>query len=281
MESFADLSHFLRSHRLRTAPAETGVSTGTGPRTAPCLLPAELARAAGLDADRYTDIEDGRAGRVSLSVLHALASALHLDADDRAELFRLGASPGTNRLRGLGHLTRAVPMLPVIAFNHRYDITGWNLPGQALLAWDLDWPVEHVQPNLARMLFLDRATRALYGNGNGHGQRQVAGLVGALRRAVEQHPDEELTCLVAELAAGSREFAQLWARPAEERREEDDCGVLFRFEHPAVGLMELSRVVLEEGAQNGEWAVVFSPEPGSASAAALDDLLARVSGRSG
>ncbi|WKD30528.1 helix-turn-helix transcriptional regulator [Streptomyces xanthophaeus] len=276
MESFADLSHFLRSHRLRTAPGQTGVPAGAGPRTAPCLLPAELARAAGLDADRYADIEDGRAGRVSLSALHALASALHLGADERAELFRLGASPGTSRLRGLGHLTRAVPMLPVIAFNHRYDITGWNLPGQALLAWDLDWPVEDVRPNLARMLFLDGATRALYGPG----QRQVSGLVGALRRAVEQHPDEELTRLVAELAAGSGEFAQLWSRPAGERRDEDDCGVLFRFEHPAVGSMELSRVVLEEGAQNGEWAVVFSPEPGSVSAAALDDLLARVAGRS-
>ncbi|MFF5490764.1 helix-turn-helix transcriptional regulator [Streptomyces virginiae] len=277
MDSFADLSQFLRSHRLRTAPEQTGVSTGAGARTAPCLLPAELARAAGLDADRYTDIEDGRAGRVSLSVLDALASALHLDTDDRAELFRLGASPGTSRLRGLGHLTRAVPMLPVIAFNHRYDITGWNLPGQALLAWDLDWPVEHVQPNLARMLFLDRATRALYG----HARGQVAGLVGALRRASEQHVDEELSLMVVELAATSREFAELWFRPVEEREDEEDCGVLVRFEHPAVGPMELSRVVLEEGAQNGEWAVVFSPEPGSASGAALDDLLARISGRSG
>ncbi|MEY2230990.1 hypothetical protein AB8B25_28280, partial [Streptomyces sp. BF23-30] len=88
-------------------------------------------------------------------------------------------------------------------------------------------------------------------------------------------------CMVVELAATSREFAELWFRPVEERGGEEDCGVLVRFEHPAVGPMELSRVVLEEGAQNGEWAVVFSPEPGSASAAALDDLLARISGRSG
>lgn len=261
MEPFADLSRFLISQRLRTDPG---------------VAPRELALAAGIDADRYNDIEDGRAGRVALSVLDALASALRLEAEDRGELFRLGGSPGACRLRGLGHLTRAVPNLPVVAFNHRFDITGWNLPGQALLAWGMDRPVDPVPPNLARMLFLDPATQALYGAW----QPEATRIAAALRRATRTHADEELNSLIVELGAASQEFAALWSGAADGTRPaEDGSDVLVHFEHPAVGGMTLSRAVIEDGVGNGQRAVVFSPEPGSGSAAALEDLLTRVTGR--
>ncbi|WP_424217506.1 helix-turn-helix domain-containing protein (plasmid) [Streptomyces sp. BI20] len=276
LESPARLSRFLRSHRLRLSPEELGLDRAPGGRDRPGLLPAELADAAGLDAAGYGDIEDGRAGRVSLSALDALARALRLDPGERAELFRLGAPPGECRLRGPAHLTRAVPTLPVVAINHRYEVTGWNLPGQALLAWHLDWPAatEVVPPNLARMLFLDPRTRALYRAW----PTMARAVVAELREAADRGRDERLHALVVELAASSGEFADLWFRPDRDRTGPFGCGSTIAFTHPAVGAMDLARVVLDQGAETAERALVFSPEPESESAAALAELLSRVSG---
>ncbi|MCP3821650.1 helix-turn-helix transcriptional regulator [Streptomyces sp. A3M-1-3] len=293
----ACLGDFLRAQRRRVRPEDIGLSTSAARRRVPGLRREELARLAGISPDYYARIEQGRARRVSRSVLEALAGALLLDGVQRAHLYWLAqratpSPPGS----GMRRIATSLTALPVVVIDRRLNVIEWNPPGRALLAWHLrDSPAEPgrrtgtgprqgtglrtgagLRPNLARMLFLDPRTRSLFGRWH----QEAAHVVARLRHAAREHPqDHDLTALIADLVLDSPEFAELWRRPAPAGAEHPDAGDPTRFEHPLAGRLTLSAAVLECCDGSGERAVVFSAEPGSASQRALELILARLPGR--
>jgi transcriptional regulator with XRE-family HTH domain len=83
------LAQFLRARRALTRPQDVGISDDYR-RRVPGLRREELAMLAGLSADYYTRLEQGRGHRPSATVLEALARALRLDDDATAHLLLLG-----------------------------------------------------------------------------------------------------------------------------------------------------------------------------------------------
>ncbi len=84
-----------------------------GTRRVAGLRREEVAVLAGVNADYYTRLEQGRERNPSPQVIDALSHALHLDEDARAHLYRLsGATPG-DRLppRSTGSVSPALRQL--------------------------------------------------------------------------------------------------------------------------------------------------------------------------
>jgi transcriptional regulator with XRE-family HTH domain len=79
------LSEFLRSRRERLAPQTVGLPPGRRRRT-PGRRREEVAELAGIGADWYVRLEQGRAVSPSPTTVDALARALRLDGADAAHL---------------------------------------------------------------------------------------------------------------------------------------------------------------------------------------------------
>ncbi|WP_436843788.1 helix-turn-helix transcriptional regulator [Streptomyces hundungensis] len=283
MDLPACLGNFLRSQRCRIKPEDVGLVRSPESRRVPGLRREEVARLAGISPDYYARVEQGRAPRVSGSVLDRLARVLMLDGAGRAHFYwlaRRGAAAPAGG--GLHQIASSLSTLPVVVLNRGHDVVEWNPAGQALFAWHLLSSSDGTgrphtraesRPNLSRMLFLDPRTRALFGEW----YTEAAWNVTLLRRAAEQEPqDPGLTGLVAELTAESPEFAELWQHPAKRAAAHPDADAPTWFTHPSVGPMRLNRALLEPGDASGTWALLFSAEPGSPSQRALDAMLAKL-----
>ncbi|MFD6462392.1 helix-turn-helix domain-containing protein [Streptomyces roseolus] len=284
MNDAARLGDFLRSQRCLVTPEEVGLPPGTSQRRVPGLRREEVALLGGISHDYYARIEQGRVRRVSPAVLDAIARALLLDNTQRAHLYWLAnQAAGQEGADAVRHVASSMPSLPAVVLNHRHDVLDWNPLGSALLAWHLrgtapqPGPAAYlvVRPNLARMVFLDPRTRALFGGRD----RPAAGVAASLRGAAERYPtDRLLTGLISELTENSVEFTDLWWRASAAGAEaRDACGPV-TFDHPVAGRMELSVVTLEHRSGSGERAVVFSAEAGSPSEQALARLLSLLPG---
>src|ERR1700739_1789316 len=83
-----ELDAFLANRRARLLPEQLGLPSGTRRRT-PGLRRGEVALLAGVSAEWYTWLEQGRDIHVSAQVLENLARALQLDANERDHLFLL------------------------------------------------------------------------------------------------------------------------------------------------------------------------------------------------
>ncbi|MFF3943028.1 helix-turn-helix domain-containing protein [Streptomyces phaeofaciens] len=148
MEQNAELADFLRTRRARLTPAEAGLPAGTGARRVPGLRREEVAQLAGVSADYYTRLEQGRHPNVSEAVLDAVARALRLDDDERAHLFDLartrtarpqhGRPQPVQRVRPEVHRMLDVlnSVSPAFVANHRGDVLAANRLAKALIT---DW----------------------------------------------------------------------------------------------------------------------------------------------
>jgi len=83
------LGAYLRACRERVSPADVGLA-GLGPRRVAGLRREEVALLAGISANYYLRLEQGRDRHPSAQVLEALARALRLDATETAQLLALG-----------------------------------------------------------------------------------------------------------------------------------------------------------------------------------------------
>jgi len=84
----AELASFLRERRNRISPLEAGLQRPSA-QLSPGLSRSQVARLSGISSGWYAQIESGRASGVSSSTLEAIATALRLEAKDRARLRRL------------------------------------------------------------------------------------------------------------------------------------------------------------------------------------------------
>jgi hypothetical protein len=213
---------------------------------------------------------------VSNSVLEALARALQLDDAERAHLFDLARAAGRagmgspKRRRPAQQRVRPVVLRildsinsPAIMRNSRVDYLAANPLGRALYAPLFD--SREQPPNSARFTFLDPAAHDFYVEW----ERAAKDLVAHLRSEAGRNPyDRGLSDLVGELSTRSEEFRTWWAAHNVRHHRTGTKRLL----HPVVGELELEYEVMDVSADDGLTIAVYSADPGSRSAEALDLL---------
>ncbi len=246
MAETSELGAFLRARRARVRPADVGLPAGVGMRRTPGLRREELAALAGVSIDYYTRVEQGKETNPSSGVLEALAGALLLDQDAHAHLYALAnqaahrAPPAEPRGRSvrpeIKMLLETLRPSPAYVLSPTSDLLATN--PEALLLFDglADWPSE--RRNTIRYVFLHSAARELFADWRHAATTGVANLRVALARAGSDASD--ITALVKELGAESREFARLWERYDVHPRSSEPK----TFHHPAVGTLSLQHEVL-------------------------------------
>ena len=121
---------FLRSRRTRLDPSEVGDAARQRRRT-PGLKREEVAQRAGISAEWYVKLEQGRAVSPSAATVEALGRALRLDGIELAHLRSLAAAGGRQPFRrevAPDLLRRIIEGLPEPAYltGQRWDILAWN-----------------------------------------------------------------------------------------------------------------------------------------------------------
>ncbi|TDE37780.1 helix-turn-helix transcriptional regulator [Actinomadura sp. 6K520] len=261
------LGEFLRARRAALRPEDVGMAS-YGTRRVAGLRREEVAVLAGVNADYYTRLEQGRERNPSGQVLDALSRALRLDTDARAHLHRLaGTTPGdlpftqaTGQVApALRQLMDGYPHTPAFVMNRTLDILASNALADALYS-----PFDPAD-NLARMIFLDPAGRHFHTDWDRAAQATVANL----RQAVGFDPDDpRLTELVRDLTARSPDFTRLWNAHTVRGKTQDAKHLL----HPDVGPLTLTYQAFDVRDAPGQQLVIYHAEPGSTSAQALDLL---------
>ncbi|MEU8934392.1 helix-turn-helix transcriptional regulator [Streptomyces sp. NPDC048409] len=258
-----ELADFLRHARARLDPADVGLAAGARRRT-PGLRREEVASLAGMSADYYTRLEQSRGPRPSRQMLTAMARALRLTEDERDHLFHLAGEEPPRREATSTHVRPGLLLVldrlhdtPALVTTDYGEVLAQNALSRALSGDVLARPPR--ERNLLRRYFLDPSARDLFPPEDrpAHTRDHVANLraVAAARPA-----DPVLAALIAELLAGSEEFARLWADHEVAVRR----ATVKRFLHPAVGLLELDCEVLLN-ADTHQQLVVHTARPGTAS----------------
>jgi len=261
------LGDYLRARRDQVRPEDVGLVPG-GSRRVPGLRREELAMLAGISAEYYLRLEQGRDKHPSAQILDALARALQLDVKATRYLYQL-ASPTISRwdrsalevvVEGLDELIDQLPFPAIVASRYQ-DVLAANLlaralspaftPGQNFLCWRL----------------LDPAARKLYVDWDEATDVAVSGL----RELAGRYPDDpRMRVLIAELSTASPRFRELWARADVGYR-----GGISHMRHPQVGDLYLHRNQLNvpHGLHaDGQHVLIYRAEPGSDSAQALEEL---------
>ncbi|WP_456844638.1 MmyB family transcriptional regulator, partial [Cellulomonas sp. P5_C6] len=137
-----ELAQVLRRARTALSPQDVGLPAGSR-RRVPGLRREEVAQLAGVSVDYVVRLEQGRGPHPSPQVLAALARALRMDDDARAELFHLAgnAPPLPGRIDehvrpSVQRLLDRLDDLPTMVLSARGDILAWNAMASALLG---DW----------------------------------------------------------------------------------------------------------------------------------------------
>lgn len=257
------LGEYLRARRAQVDPTSVGIVV-TGVRRTPGLRREEVATLAGISADYYLRLEQGRDRNPSAQVLAALARVLGLDETATRYLLGLPSATGVRRARRsrpqervpvgvrqlLGSLT-----LPAFVESRRFDVLAANPLATAL------YPSIVPGSNRLRSTFLDPDDRER----NPHWERDVVGMVASFRASLGGDVDDPaIAALVGELSLASEEFARLWAR----HEVRPLAGGAVELDHPDVGRLELRREKLGIG-DSGQLLVVYHAEPGSATARSL------------
>src|SRR5215210_4191337 len=266
-----EVREFLTTRRARITPDRAGLAT-TGSRRVPGLRRSEVATLAGLSVEYYARLERGQIAGASSSVLEALVRALQLDDTERAHLYDLARAadgiPTSGRPRrrtpakaasrlSLQWALEAITDGVAFVRDPRQDLLATNALGRAFYA-----PVIGAggrTPNLARFQFLDPASREFYPDWD-----VFAGMcVANMRAEAGRDPhDRDLQDLVGELSTRSEVFRRLWG--AHDVRTHG-TGTK-RFHHPEVGELVLAYEELAITAEPGLVLLVYTAEPGSASA---------------
>lgn len=269
-----ELGEFLKASRARLSPDAAGLHR-SGHRRVAGLRREEVAVLAGVSADYYARLEQGRERNPSAPIVDAIGRALQLHADAHAHLYRLAglgptrtlaraAAPGPTGAPAattapvhpaLLELLNAFPATAAYALGPSFDVLATNALAAALLA-----PFG-ATPNMARVLFTDPQARTVFVQW----PAVAAATVRALRLNAGEFPaDDGIRALVAELTAASPEFGALW--------DDHAVGGLARafkvFVHPVAGRIELTYQTFDVRDAPGQQLLVGTPTPASAAAIA-------------
>jgi len=209
-----ELAAFLRSRRARVAPEQVGFLRGARRRT-PGLRRAEVALLAGVSPEWYTWLEQGRDIHVSVQVLERLASALQLDADERAHLFLLALrqpppgetfSPPTIS-PALQQLLTQLGTIAACVVDPRLNVVAWNAAYRVVFGDYATLPER--ERNLIRRLF----TSPLLQIGSEEWEEIAQVYLAQFRAEYGRFINDPWWAeQIAELSRLSPEFRELWAR---------------------------------------------------------------------
>jgi transcriptional regulator with XRE-family HTH domain len=269
-----DIREFLTSRRARITPGQAGLPDYGGRRRVKGLRREEAAMLAGISVEYYTRLERGNASGVSEDVLEGITRALQLDEAERAHLFdlvRAAGSTRTTRRQPVQERVRPVVQrildsmagVPAFVRNDRLDVLAANHLGEAFYAPLYDDPARPV--NAARFVFLNARATTFFVDWD-----TIANdTVGILRAEAGRDPyDKRLSDLIGELSTRSEEFRVRWAAHDVKLHR---TGVK-RFHHPVVGDLTLDFEALDLPGDTGQTLLVYSAEPASPSAQALELL---------
>lgn len=269
------LGDFLYARRSQLRPADVGLKDYGDRRRVAGLRREELALLAGVSASYYTRLEQGQSVGASPEILDALARALCLDASERRHLHDL-ADAGRRRTpahrprpehagAATLHLLSTLESVPALVTGRRADVVAWNRLGHALFAAHVspDSPQRAAErPNLARMLFLDPHTRALYADWTA----KAKAVVENLRMVAGRHPDDtRLASLIGELTVKSAEFAAMWSG----HRVHPCDFASYEMRHPLVGTLTVTQQSLNLPQAPDQHLVLAVTEPDSPSREAV------------
>lgn len=236
MPGTGSLGAYLRQLRGRIDPATLGYP-GRRRRT-PGLRREEVADRAGISANWYSWLEQGRGGAPSADALDRLATALLLSDVEREHLFLLGLGrPPEVRYRPPAGLTPrlqrvldALDGCPALIRTATWDVLGWNRAAAAVLCNYVEVPP--AERNVLRLLFLDPRRRA----SDVDWERGARNVVGAFRgEAARAGVSATVQPMVDELCTRSEEFATMWS----EREIPGSCEGTKRLRHPELGELAL------------------------------------------
>jgi transcriptional regulator with XRE-family HTH domain len=257
-----ELAEFLRTRRTRLLPQDVGLVPGPRRRVAG-LRREELALLAGVSADYYQRMEQGRDVRPSEQVLDALARALHFSAEESRHLHSLAAAARTPargpRHRGPEEVPPTTLRLlrtmttPTMVVGRFLDVLAWNPLAGALLGEFTRLPRE--ERNLLMLLLHPEADQACPERA-----ATVAELTAMLRTQTAADPGHPRGVeLVGELAVRSDEFATLWAR----HDVEEPTRGRMRVNHPMVGELNLDWDAYPIPGVPGPVLITYTAEAGS------------------
>ena len=270
METAGALGSFLRARRGLVKPSDVGLPDGDR-RRVEGLRREEVATLAGISAEYYLRLEQGRDHQPSDQVLEGLALALQLD-DDGLTYLRELARPQPRRHRrsvpdscdsAVQTLMDGWPVTAAFVVNRNMTILASNRAARALSRFFT--PGE----NIMRAAFLDPELRTLYRDWETFTARMVPFLRAVLGA---EPPDQELVELMGELSVASQRFRTLWARHDVKHRSNGPA----RFYHPQVGPLDLQYTILHLPDQR-QILVTYYAEPGSPSDESLRRLVTPMS----
>ncbi|MFE6483774.1 helix-turn-helix transcriptional regulator [Streptomyces sp. NPDC057757] len=258
------MGDFLRAQRARLTPKEVGLPA-TGSRRVRGLRREEVAVLAGVSADYYARMEQGRERTPSAQVAEAISTALRLGPDGRDHLFRLARlSPSSlcsdsEVSRELQQTIDTFPYAAAVVTNAASRVMAANATATALFA-----PMNS-HDTIVGALFLDGSARQFYVDWDSTAQAEVC----KLRLALSYTPPHpEVAALVEKLLDTSKPFRAMW-------NDENVTGPPTAsrvIEHPAVGLLRLTLQRFDVRGAAGLELTLLSATPGSQSAKALERL---------
>lgn len=235
MPDKGSLAAYLRQLRTRMDAAALGYG---GRRRTLGLRREEVAARAGMSANWYSWLEQGRGGPPSAEALDRLASALMLNEAEREHLYLLGLgrtpevryqSPAAVTPR-MQRVLDALDGCPALIRTATWDIIAWNRAASVVLCDYEALPV--TERNVLRLMFLDPRRRAM----DLDWQRSARIVVGAFRgEAVRTGAVAIVQPLVDELRARSPDFAAIWRACEVHAACEGDK----RLRHPDLGDLAL------------------------------------------
>ena len=265
------LGAFLRSRRDALTPAAAGIRAFPGPRRVPGLRKEELAVLAGVSADYYSRLEQGRQANISRSVLEALARALRLDDVEQRHLFVLADPSDGHRSPTAGHqveqradpgllrLLTALDDVPALILGRRGEVLATNALLTAVLR---DLPPSS---SLARFMFFDPLARERIVNW----EHFAATCIAALRGELGRHPgDDRLIALIDDLVSHDADAARWW----DDHGVQDYASAAKRIRHPIVGELSFDIETVMPPRTTDQVLIVYTAQPDSETARRLPFL---------